>query len=55
MLPLTVIHDSDVLRDRYALVPLVTCRNSRIPCDTNATYPQFIGCSDLCEDPLRQH
>ena len=54
MLRLTIIHDPDVLQDRYALISLAACRNSHIPCNTNATYPQLIGCSDLCEHPPRQ-
>ena len=46
MLPLTIIHDSDVLRYPYALISLAACRNSHIPCNTNATSSQIIGCSD---------
>jgi hypothetical protein len=51
MLPLTVIHDFDVLRDPYAILSLAACCNSRIPHDTNATYPQIIGRSNLREHP----
>lgn len=54
MLPLTIIHDPDVLRAPYALISLAACRNSHIPCNTNATYPQIIGRSDLREYPPRQ-
>jgi hypothetical protein len=55
MHPLTVIHDPDVLPDRYALISLAACRNSRIPYDTNATYLRLIGSSRLCEhQPCRR-
>jgi len=54
MPPLTVIHDSDVLRDPYALISLAACRNSHIPYNSNAAYPPIITCSDLCEHPPRQ-
>ncbi len=47
MLPLTVIHDLDVLQNPSALISLAACRNSHIPYDTNANYPQLIGCSEL--------
>ena len=55
MLLLNVIHDLGVLRHRYALISLAACRNSRIPYDTNATYPQFNGRSQLCEHPPCRH
>ncbi len=51
MLPLTVIHDSEVLRNPCAIISLTACRNSRILYNTNATYPQIIACSDLCGHP----
>ena len=55
MLPLTVIHDPGVLRDRSALIPLTACRNPCIPYDTNATYLRLIGSSQLCEhQPCRR-
>ena len=55
MLPLTAIHDLDVLQNPYALISLAACCNSHIPYDTNATYPQFIGCSELCQHQPCHH
>ncbi len=54
MPPLTVIHDFDVLRDPYALIPLAACRNSRSPYNSNVAYPPIIGYSNLREHPPRQ-
>ena len=54
MLPLTIIHNPDVLRDPYALISLAACRNARIPYNINATCPRIIDRSDLCEHPPRQ-
>jgi hypothetical protein len=54
MLPRTVIHDFDVLRDRYAILPLAARGNSHIPYNTNATCLRIIDRSDLCGHPPRQ-
>ena len=54
MHPLTVIHDPDVLSDRYALSSLAAYRNAHISNNSNATLRPIVGVSTRHQHPPGQ-
>ena len=47
MLPLTAIHDSDVLRRPYAPIALAACPNAHSPGNPNASYLRSLAAPSL--------